>query len=100
MFKDEEGDKIILTVLQNDFINTFVKYYSNNTSMIDIMLQANTAMGDSTQLILFYYDSYHQTQDFIMNITYEIYIFKTDPPYFVTDPPDVNQIDLQILEFV
>ena len=90
MFKDEEGDKIILTVLQNDFINTFVKYYSNNTSMIDIMLQANTAMGDSTQLILFYYDSYHQTQDFIMNITYEIYIFKTDPPYFVTDPPDVN----------
>ena len=34
-----------------------------------------------------------------MNITYEIYIFETDPPHFETNSPDINQVDLQILEF-
>ena len=90
MFKDEENDKITLTVLQNNYISTFVKYYTNNTNMINVVLQASTAMNNSIPLTLVYYDSYHQTQDYMVNITFDTYIFATDPPYFVTDPPDVN----------
>ena len=89
IFIDEEDDKIEINAKQNNYINFYIQN-TNNTFQFKVLLQANEAISDATNLIIQYTDSYHQNSNFIQIINIELYIFEIDPPYFINDPSVIN----------
>ena len=68
IFIDEEGDKIVINAKQNNYINFYINFYiqnTNNTFQFKVLLQANEAISDATNLVIQYTDSYHQNSNFI-----------------------------------
>ena len=82
-FKDIEEDLISVTILQNDFISTFVKTTSN-TNQFTVILQTNETSNDLTNMVISYTDSYHEDVSFMQQTMIQLYLFAVDPPYFAT----------------
>ena len=89
IFNDNEGDLITITSYQNDFISYFIQA-TNNTNQFKLILQANKARNDPSNLIISYTDSYHRDVSFVQNITLEFYLFSFDPPSFEESLPIIN----------
>ena len=71
-FIDDEGDNIIMKVLQNDLINFFVES-TDNPNQYKVIIQGNKAENNSTYLTILYTDSYHQDSNFIQILNIELY---------------------------
>ena len=89
-FYDLEEDFINIKVVQNDNINSFSQSVSNNTSLINILLQANNISSEPSRLTIQYTDAYHKDNTFYKNITYDLYLFSSEPPIFNQELLQVN----------
>ena len=81
-FLDLEEDFIIVRVIQNNNINSYAQQSVNDSSIINLYLQPNTTSNKAVQLKLQYTDKYHDDVNFNKNITFDLYLFAVDPPYF------------------
>ena len=81
-FLDLEEDFIKIRVVQNNNINSYAQLSANDSSTISLYLQPNTISNKAVQLKLQYTDKYHDDAIFIKSITFDLYLFAVDPPYF------------------
>ena len=81
-FSDLEEDFIKIRVDQNNNINSYAQLSVNDSSIVNLYLQPNTISSIEIQLKLLYTDKYHDDTIFIKNITFDLYLFAVDPPYF------------------
>ena len=81
-FLDLEEDFIKIRVVENNNINSYAQLSVNDSSTINLYLQPNIISNKAVQLKLQYTDKYHDDPIFIKSITFDLYLFAVDPPYF------------------
>ena len=81
-FLDLEEDFIKIRVVENNDINSYAQLSVNDSSIISLYLQPNIISNKAVQLKLQYTDKYHDDTNFNKNITFDLYLFAVDPPYF------------------
>ena len=70
-FNDNEEDFINVAILHNDHVSSFVQT-TDNTNKFKVILQANDASIDPTNLVISYTDSYHKDASFQQTLKIEL----------------------------
>ena len=70
-FDDNEEDFINVAILHNDHVSSFVQT-TDNTNKFKVILQANDASIDPTNLVISYTDSYHKDASFLQTLKIEL----------------------------
>lgn len=88
-FTDHEGDSIILKIDSHELISSFVTYL-DDTATANLKLVARAVSDETTSLVVWYTDKYHQDDQFWRNVTLSLYLFESEPPVFDNKLEDVH----------
>ena len=90
IFHDMEGDFININISQNNEISSYSQPIPNNSSLVNLILQANNVSLEPVKLVIQYTDSYHNDPIFYKSITLGLYLFSAEPPTFSQELPQIN----------
>lgn len=89
LFSDSELDNVNLRIDLHDSISSFITFDSDAFAA-ELKLMANAVSDDSTDLVVWYTDKYHQDDQFWRNITLQLYLFESEPPVFDSELPNIT----------
>lgn len=83
-FDDNEHDNVKLRVSSSQHFSSFVKYDAATTATVMLMPDAAQSVQSApVELILVYTDSYHRLDTDWQPFSTLLYVFASEPPYFV-----------------
>ena len=80
----------MVNIYQNEEIRSYSQPVPNNSSLVNLILQANNVSLEPVKLVIQYTDSYHNDPLFYKIITLNLYLFSAEPPTFSQELPQIN----------